>query len=201
MDATVSRCIPSDLVTRRVYSSLGRTSQLTRSLRKRCRSSLSCDTARPPGVKHSVVADGSSGNEGDVHRASDEDSDHDDSWHTNYYRQADEYKALVQTVRDLATQEPQRKVHVRCSDPEPLHETIQRGMKLYHAFGHAGAAALDIGTRCKELQLDYIPLMVENEASLDHQRFESYRRNFEDDMEKRLVAGVIFAPLRDLHRE
>ena len=70
----------------------------------------------------------------------------------------------------------------------------RRPSSTYHVFGHSGAAALDVQTRCEELHLDYVPFLIEDEASVDHQRFESYRRNLEENMARHSVAGIIFEP-------
>ena len=93
---------------RTVYSSLAP------SLRFRNRSSLPCDTARPPGTSTSSIFH-EHFVDADLPRAahdadSDDESIHDPGWHDRYFDEADSYKDLVNTVIEMREREPMRKI-------------------------------------------------------------------------------------------
>ena len=119
----------------------------------------------------------------------DSDSERDDAWHENYYAHADCYDDVKAAVR----QAREKEVH----DPfEPYAEVARAApdLKLYHLFTHSSPAALDVKTRCLEVGLRYVPLAIEDEADLDHGKYEQYRSNFEQDLNHGLVAGLVADP-------
>ena len=187
-DDTVAVAMPEAYTHHPIRKRKLASSPLGLSLRKRHRTALNPTAIDPPlkvPVVHSSVQPPllPSGELGDS------DSEHDDAWHENYYAHADCYDDVKSAVRQAGKKE----VH---DSFEPYAKVARAApdLKLYHLFTHASPAALDVRTRCLEVGLRYVPLAIEDEADLDHGKYEQYRSNFEQDLNLKLVAGLVADP-------
>ena len=114
-----------------------------------------------------------------------EDSEHDEAWHEKYYATSASYDEVKAAVSDMTDQGIPFTTALYAPSELP-----RCSKKLYHLFGHSGSAALDIATRSKEAGLEYIPYPVETLDDLDHSKFIKHRKQFEEDLNNSLVAGV-----------